>query len=85
MISGKIVYPNGLGREHPFINEKNTSACSDGSYGDNCTNKCSENCFQMTMCNKISGTCGKCKDGWDSDFCNESKFEFKKKYLQNSM
>ena len=54
MISGKIVYPNGLGREHPFINEKNTSACSDGSYGDNCTNKCSENCFQMTMCNKIS-------------------------------
>ena len=22
MISGKIVYPNGLGREHPFINDK---------------------------------------------------------------
>ena len=22
MISGKILYPNGLGREHSFINEK---------------------------------------------------------------
>ena len=29
------------------------------------------------MCNKISGTCGKCKPGWDNEICNESKFNLK--------
>ena len=65
-------------REYEFLKKKeNISACSDGSYGDNCTKKCSENCFLKTMCNKISGTCGKCKPGWDNEICNESKFNLK--------
>nr|XP_022311497.1 uncharacterized protein LOC111116787 isoform X2 [Crassostrea virginica] len=55
-----------------YLTDKCDKACSDGSYGDNCTKKCSENCFLKTMCNKISGTCGKCKPGWDNEICNET-------------
>ena len=47
------------------------SDCSSGSYGFNCSQRCSENCQQET-CDHVSGGCngGLCKAGFDGDKCD---------------
>ncbi|WAQ99449.1 PTPRT-like protein, partial [Mya arenaria] len=44
--------------------------CDDKTYGQNCSNKCSDHCFGP--CDKISGTCTECESGFEGPFCNKS-------------
>lgn len=54
--------------------------CNDGSYGKDCLEKCSENCWN-TKCNHVTGKCiGGCKDGWRGFNCSQSMFFFSKKH-----
>ena len=46
--------------------------CEDGTYGRNCNNACSGNCFDEEPCNKKTGVCDNgCKDGYINGLCDE--------------
>ncbi|CAG2195954.1 unnamed protein product [Mytilus edulis] len=46
--------------------------CNDGSYGKDCLEKCSANCWNTT-CNHVTGKCiGGCKDGWQGFNCSQT-------------
>ena len=47
-------------------------ACSRGSYGKECKQKCSKNCMDKEKCNPINGTCKKCADGFRGEKCDQS-------------
>ena len=47
-------------------------ACPPGTFGPNCINKCSGNCLHHATCDKETGKCKACSEGWRNDFCNES-------------
>ena len=49
-------------------------ACSGGSYGKDCTYRCSGNCWNWEPCNPVDGRCAQCMAGWENEFCNKSKF-----------
>ncbi|XP_078330762.1 uncharacterized protein LOC111117668 [Crassostrea virginica] len=47
--------------------------CSSGTYGKDCTNKCSEYCLHNKSCNHIDGTCTeRCQNGYGGNICNIS-------------
>ena len=49
-------------------------ACVDGTYGQECIHKCSDNCDNDT-CNVVSGLCvSGCRKGWLGPFCQQRKF-----------
>ena len=44
-------------------------ACSYGSYGQDCTQTCNDNC---DGCNEVNGSCDRgCKPGWRGVNCQE--------------
>lgn len=46
-----------------------TSDCPRGYFGDECSDKCSDNCYG---CNNINGVCDSgCKPGWGGEYCHE--------------
>nr|XP_022311323.1 platelet endothelial aggregation receptor 1-like [Crassostrea virginica] len=45
--------------------------CPPGTFGLNCINKCSGNCLHHATCDKETGKCKACSEGWRNDFCNE--------------
>ncbi|XP_076115892.1 uncharacterized protein LOC143083529 [Mytilus galloprovincialis] len=46
--------------------------CNDGSYGKDCLEQCSANCWNTT-CNHVTGKCiGGCKDGWQGFNCSQT-------------
>lgn len=48
------------------------SECPRGYFGDECSEKCSDNCYG---CNNINGVCDSgCKPGWRGGFCHEGLF-----------
>ena len=48
--------------------------CSLGTYGKNCTKKCSEYCLHNKPCNPIDGACTDgCQNGYIGDICNTCK------------
>nr|XP_022312542.1 protein draper-like isoform X1 [Crassostrea virginica] len=49
--------------------------CPPGTFGPNCINKCSGNCLHHAPCDKESGKCKSCSEGWKNDFCNEKSGE----------
>lgn len=49
------------------------TACSNGEYGGNCIHKCSENCGNGEVCDKVHGHCASCIPGFQGLQCNESK------------
>nr|XP_022311328.1 protein draper-like isoform X2 [Crassostrea virginica] len=58
---------------------KSTPTCDDpcppGTFGPNCINKCSGNCLHQATCDKETGKCKACSEGWRNDFCNEKSKE----------
>lgn len=47
--------------------------CSSGSYGRNCLQNCSENCYVSNTCDKKTGVCdGGCEEGWEPPLCIKS-------------
>lgn len=49
--------------------------CNEGTYGYNCTNKCSGHCLNNSPCNKQTGHCdGGCNPGYTNSNCSEGKF-----------
>ena len=46
------------------------SACSSGSFGANCSQKCL--CLNGGMCDPVDGHCN-CKPGWAGSFCQQRK------------
>lgn len=47
------------------------TACLPGWYGQNCTNKCHQNCLS---CNRFNGDCTfGCKPGWKGINCENGK------------
>lgn len=49
------------------------TACSNGEYGGNCIHKCSENCGNGEVCDKVHGHCASCEPGFQGLQCDESK------------
>lgn len=50
------------------------TACSNGTFGENCMYKCSEHCFQNETCNKFDGYCPNgCNIGWDGEGCDRGQ------------
>lgn len=50
------------------------SECQDGTYGTDCFETCSTNCFNQT-CNTINGECLlECNNGWLGFNCTKSLF-----------
>lgn len=48
--------------------------CNFGSFGKNCSKKCSGHCLDDEVCNHIDGACtGGCQDGYIGIICNKSK------------
>ena len=48
--------------------------CSSGTYGKDCTKKCSEYCLDNKSCNHIDGACTNgCQNGYIGDICNACK------------
>ncbi|XP_078327558.1 uncharacterized protein LOC111116617 isoform X1 [Crassostrea virginica] len=45
--------------------------CPPGTFGGNCINRCSGNCLHHATCDKATGKCKACSEGWRNDFCNE--------------
>lgn len=42
-----------------------------GTFGKDCMQNCSGNCFDNLPCNKTNGICTQCLPGWMNDFCTE--------------
>lgn len=48
--------------------------CVDGTYGDNCTHRCSGNCLKNLPCNKQTGICNDgCIPGYTNKNCSSGK------------
>ena len=48
------------------------ATCVDGTYGQNCSQDCSDNCYNKT-CHVVSGKClSGCRKGWIGPFCKQS-------------
>ena len=48
------------------------TGCSDGSYGENCSQTCGT-CFGKVPCHKENGTCEHgCYSGYLGDYCKQS-------------
>ncbi|GFR86365.1 multiple epidermal growth factor-like domains 11 [Elysia marginata] len=49
-----------------------TEDCEKGTFGENCTNKCSENCQDSDkVCHHVTGVCLKgCQAGYSGEFCD---------------
>lgn len=55
------------------------TACSDGFYGNECTETCG-NCFMNAVCDKVTGQCpGQCESGWQGSLCKQGLFVTTKK------
>ena len=54
--------------------------CTNGYYGQNCSNSCSSNCrkqYGKTTCDPVNGEClQNCKDGWQGPLCDKGKTMF---------
>lgn len=49
--------------------------CEDGTYGYNCTNKCSGHCLNDSTCNKQTGHCDNgCYPGYTNRNCSKGMF-----------
>lgn len=49
--------------------------CDKGTFGYDCTNKCSTNCLNGLPCNKRTGHCDKeCNPGYTESDCNTREF-----------
>ena len=54
----------------------------NGSFGNNCIERCESNCLS---CNAVSGVCEfGCNPGWEGDFCEKGKFS-KIEIVQNNL
>lgn len=50
--------------------------CTDGNYGLNCVNNCSDHCLNDLPCNKQTGHCnGGCNPGYTNGDCSKGKFK----------
>lgn len=46
--------------------------CKEGSYGNNCSQKCKGHCKDNTTCNHVTGHCERgCKAGWTGSSCDK--------------
>lgn len=46
--------------------------CPPASYGRNCLQTCSKNCYISTTCDRETGVCIRgCLEGWNPPMCNE--------------
>lgn len=49
--------------------------CQFGSYGKDCTGRCSVNCYYTSRCNRFTGHCTDgCKAGWTGNTCDKRIF-----------
>lgn len=48
-------------------------ACDEGTYGTNCSFKCSGNCLDGKACDKVNGNCGSCAAGYEELKCENSR------------
>ena len=55
---------------HFYITEK----CPTGSYGQDCRDNCSVNCYQDKVCNYIDGSCAPCKAGYKPPQCKGNNY-----------
>lgn len=50
--------------------------CQFGSYGKDCTGRCSVNCYITSRCNSVTGLCTDgCKAGWAGNTCDKRIFK----------
>jgi hypothetical protein len=50
-------------------------ACQAGHYGENCLQRCSDNCKVTNRCNRFRGECdGGCKPGWKLPTCQQGNW-----------
>lgn len=48
------------------------TGCSEGWYGENCTERCVGHCQYGKTCNKVTGQCDSgCKSGWTGYMCDK--------------
>ena len=48
--------------------------CNSGTYGKDCTKKCSEYCLHNKSCNHVDGACADgCQNGYIGDICTTCK------------
>lgn len=53
---------------------KSITECIDGTYGENCTQRCSGNCLKNLPCNKQTGICDNgCIPGYTNKNCSSGK------------
>nr|XP_022312503.1 protein jagged-1-like isoform X2 [Crassostrea virginica] len=45
--------------------------CTTGTFGLNCLNVCSGHCLHSAPCDRRTGHCQDCSQGWTNNFCNE--------------
>lgn len=55
-----------------YFKIQNSSECTEGVYGFNCSRQCKGHCRETIPCNHVTGMCDEgCAAGWAGMFCEE--------------
>lgn len=57
-----------------YLNILILKACDDGTFGQDCRYRCSENCLNGEVCDRMDGHCDSCVPGYQRSSCVESEY-----------